>query len=150
LAIRFSNRHVTVGMDSDASLDRTGATGRTGVTATRRELLKMLPLAGVGFLFTARGRDAEAAFSDRVARELFRCRRLFRTLGTVHRRLGRGRQFRRRADNGVPRSRPLRLVMPTKRRYKQDKYIVRLKVTNVLTTKTRYWEDRGYPWYGGL
>jgi DMSO/TMAO reductase YedYZ molybdopterin-dependent catalytic subunit len=45
---------------------------------------------------------------------------------------------------------PLRLVMPTTLGYKQAKYIVGLKVTNVLTARTGYWEDRGYPWYGGL
>jgi len=45
---------------------------------------------------------------------------------------------------------PLRLVMPTKLGYKQAKYIVGLRVTNVLTPRRGYWEDRGYSWYGGL
>ena len=45
---------------------------------------------------------------------------------------------------------PLRLVMPTKLGYKQAKYIVALRVTNVLAPRRGYWEDRGYGWYGGL
>jgi len=45
---------------------------------------------------------------------------------------------------------PLRLVLPTKLGYKQAKYIVGLKITNVLSSKIGYWEDRGYPWHGGL
>lgn len=45
---------------------------------------------------------------------------------------------------------PLRLVMPTKLGYKQAKYIVALKVTNVLSARRGYWEDQGYPWHGGL
>jgi DMSO/TMAO reductase YedYZ molybdopterin-dependent catalytic subunit len=45
---------------------------------------------------------------------------------------------------------PLRLVMPTKLGYKQAKYIVGLRVTNVLTARRGYWEDLGYGWYGGL
>ena len=45
---------------------------------------------------------------------------------------------------------PLRLVMPTKLGYKQAKYIVGLKVTNVLSARRGYWEDQGYPWHGGL
>lgn len=45
---------------------------------------------------------------------------------------------------------PLRLVMPTKLGYKQPKYVVGLKVTNVFATRRGYWEDQGYPWYGGL
>jgi DMSO/TMAO reductase YedYZ molybdopterin-dependent catalytic subunit len=45
---------------------------------------------------------------------------------------------------------PLRLVMPTKLGYKQAKYIVGLRVTNVLTARRGYWEDQGYGWYGGL
>jgi DMSO/TMAO reductase YedYZ molybdopterin-dependent catalytic subunit len=44
---------------------------------------------------------------------------------------------------------PLRLVLPTKLGYKQAKYIVGLKVTNVLTAGS-YWADQGYPWHGGL
>src|SRR5262245_13238673 len=45
---------------------------------------------------------------------------------------------------------PLRLVMPVKLGYKQAKYIVGLRVTDVLSAKRGYWEDRGYGWYGGL
>jgi DMSO/TMAO reductase YedYZ molybdopterin-dependent catalytic subunit len=45
---------------------------------------------------------------------------------------------------------PLRLVMPTKLGYKQAKYVVALKVTNVLTARRGYWEDQGYGWHGGL
>jgi DMSO/TMAO reductase YedYZ molybdopterin-dependent catalytic subunit len=45
---------------------------------------------------------------------------------------------------------PLRLVMPTKLGYKQAKYIVGVRVTNVLTARRGYWEDQGYGWYGGL
>jgi DMSO/TMAO reductase YedYZ molybdopterin-dependent catalytic subunit len=45
---------------------------------------------------------------------------------------------------------PLRLVMPVKLGYKQAKYIVALRVTDVLQAKRGYWEDRGYSWHGGL
>lgn len=45
---------------------------------------------------------------------------------------------------------PLRLVLPTKLGYKQAKYIVGLRVTNVLGSRRGYWVDQGYSWYGGL
>jgi DMSO/TMAO reductase YedYZ molybdopterin-dependent catalytic subunit len=45
---------------------------------------------------------------------------------------------------------PLRLVLPTKLGYKQAKYIVGLRVSNVLGSKRGYWVDQGYGWYGGL
>jgi DMSO/TMAO reductase YedYZ molybdopterin-dependent catalytic subunit len=46
---------------------------------------------------------------------------------------------------------PLRLQMPTKLGYKQAKYLVTVRVTNVLKPgKTGYWEDQGYSWFGGL
>ena len=45
---------------------------------------------------------------------------------------------------------PLRLVMPTKLGYKQAKYLVGVKLTSVLSARRGYWEDQGYPWYGGL
>ena len=45
---------------------------------------------------------------------------------------------------------PLRLVMPVKLGYKQAKYIGGLRVTNVLSPETGYWEDQGYSWHGGL
>jgi DMSO/TMAO reductase YedYZ molybdopterin-dependent catalytic subunit len=45
---------------------------------------------------------------------------------------------------------PLRLVLPTKLGYKQAKYIVGLRVSDVLGTKRGYWVDQGYSWYGGL
>jgi DMSO/TMAO reductase YedYZ molybdopterin-dependent catalytic subunit len=45
---------------------------------------------------------------------------------------------------------PLRLIMPTKIGYKMAKYIVAMRVTNVLTARTGFWEDQGYSWHGGL
>jgi DMSO/TMAO reductase YedYZ molybdopterin-dependent catalytic subunit len=45
---------------------------------------------------------------------------------------------------------PLRLIMPTKLGYKQAKYIVGLKIANVLPARIGYWEDQGYSWHGGL
>ncbi len=46
---------------------------------------------------------------------------------------------------------PLGLRMPTKLGYKQAKYLVTARVTNVLKAgMTGYWEDQGYDWYGGL
>jgi DMSO/TMAO reductase YedYZ molybdopterin-dependent catalytic subunit len=45
---------------------------------------------------------------------------------------------------------PLRLALPTKLGYKQAKYIVGLRVSDVLGTKRGYWVDQGYSWYGGL
>jgi DMSO/TMAO reductase YedYZ molybdopterin-dependent catalytic subunit len=40
--------------------------------------------------------------------------------------------------------------MPTKLGYKQAKYLVGVKLTSVLSARRGYWEDQGYPWYGGL
>lgn len=45
---------------------------------------------------------------------------------------------------------PLRLQIPTKLGYKQAKYLVGLRVTNVLSARRGYWEDQGYAWHGGL
>ncbi|HEY3358451.1 MAG TPA: molybdopterin-dependent oxidoreductase [Polyangia bacterium] len=46
---------------------------------------------------------------------------------------------------------PLRLQLPTKLGYKQAKYLVSLRVTNVLSRGRRgYWEDQGYSWFAGL
>jgi DMSO/TMAO reductase YedYZ molybdopterin-dependent catalytic subunit len=45
---------------------------------------------------------------------------------------------------------PLRLTIPTKLGYKQAKYLMTLRVTNVLSAKRGYWEDEGYAWHGGL
>jgi DMSO/TMAO reductase YedYZ molybdopterin-dependent catalytic subunit len=45
---------------------------------------------------------------------------------------------------------PLRLTIPTKLGYKQAKYLVTLRVTNVLSPRRGYWEDQGYSWHGGL
>ena len=44
---------------------------------------------------------------------------------------------------------PLRLSIPTKVGYKQAKYLIDLKVTNVLE-KVGYWEDQGYSSFYGL
>jgi DMSO/TMAO reductase YedYZ molybdopterin-dependent catalytic subunit len=40
--------------------------------------------------------------------------------------------------------------MPTKLGYKQAKYIVAIRVTNVLSARRGYWEDQGYSWHGGI
>lgn len=45
---------------------------------------------------------------------------------------------------------PLRLQMPTKLGYKQAKYLISLRVTNVLGGRKGYWEDLGYSWDGGI
>lgn len=45
---------------------------------------------------------------------------------------------------------PLRLVLPTKLGYKQAKYIVSLRVADVLGPRRGYWVDQGYSWFGGL
>jgi DMSO/TMAO reductase YedYZ molybdopterin-dependent catalytic subunit len=45
---------------------------------------------------------------------------------------------------------PLRLVLPTKLGYKQAKYLVGLRVSDVLGPKRGYWVDQGYSWYGGV
>lgn len=44
---------------------------------------------------------------------------------------------------------PLRLNVPTKIGYKQAKYLIDLKVTNVID-KVGYWEDQGYSYFYGL
>jgi DMSO/TMAO reductase YedYZ molybdopterin-dependent catalytic subunit len=43
---------------------------------------------------------------------------------------------------------PLRLYSPTKLGYKNTKYLVRIDFTD--TRPGGYWEDQGYPWFGGL
>jgi len=45
---------------------------------------------------------------------------------------------------------PLRLQMPTKLGYKQAKYLVTFRVTNVLSSRLGYWENLGYSWHGGV
>ncbi len=43
---------------------------------------------------------------------------------------------------------PLRLYSPTKLGYKNTKYLVAVDFTD--TRPGGYWEDQGYPWFGGL
>jgi DMSO/TMAO reductase YedYZ molybdopterin-dependent catalytic subunit len=46
---------------------------------------------------------------------------------------------------------PLRLNLPTKLGYKSAKYLVMLRVSNVLRLNKRgYWEDQGYGWFAGM
>jgi DMSO/TMAO reductase YedYZ molybdopterin-dependent catalytic subunit len=46
---------------------------------------------------------------------------------------------------------PLRLNLPTKLGYKSAKYLVMLRVSNVLNQNKRgYWEDQGYGWFAGM
>ena len=45
---------------------------------------------------------------------------------------------------------PLRLNVPTKVGYKQAKYLIDLKVTNVVDGRVGYWEDQGYSSFYGL
>ncbi len=49
-----------------------------------------------------------------------------------------------RADHGAP----LRLYSPTKLGYKLTKYLLSIEFT--AERPGGYWEDRGYPWFGGL
>ncbi len=49
-----------------------------------------------------------------------------------------------RADHGAP----LRLYSPTKLGYKLTKYLLSVEFTS--ERPGGYWEDRGYPWFGGL
>ena len=48
------------------------------------------------------------------------------------------------ADHGAP----LRLYSPTKLGYKNTKYLLAVDFTD--TRPGGYWEDQGYPWFGGL
>jgi len=48
------------------------------------------------------------------------------------------------ADHGAP----LRLYSPTKLGYKLTKYLVSIEFTN--QRPGGYWEDQGYPWFGGV
>jgi DMSO/TMAO reductase YedYZ molybdopterin-dependent catalytic subunit len=43
---------------------------------------------------------------------------------------------------------PLRLYAPTKLGYKLTKYLQRITLTS--TRPGGYWEDQGYPWFGGI
>ena len=47
-------------------------------------------------------------------------------------------------DHGAP----LRLYSPTKLGYKNTKYLLAVEFTD--TKPGGYWEDQGYPWFGGL
>jgi DMSO/TMAO reductase YedYZ molybdopterin-dependent catalytic subunit len=47
-------------------------------------------------------------------------------------------------DHGAP----LRLYSPTKLGYKNTKYLLSVEFTD--TKPGGYWEDQGYPWFGGL
>ena len=47
-------------------------------------------------------------------------------------------------DHGAP----LRLYSPTKLGYKNTKYLLRIDFTD--TRPGGYWEDQGYPWFGGV
>jgi DMSO/TMAO reductase YedYZ molybdopterin-dependent catalytic subunit len=49
---------------------------------------------------------------------------------------------------GVERGAPLRLYAPVKLGYKMTKYLTR--VTFTAERAGGYWEDRGYPWLGGI
>jgi DMSO/TMAO reductase YedYZ molybdopterin-dependent catalytic subunit len=45
---------------------------------------------------------------------------------------------------------PLRVHMPVKLGYKSAKYLLSLRVTNVLRAQRGFWEDQGYAWYAGV
>jgi DMSO/TMAO reductase YedYZ molybdopterin-dependent catalytic subunit len=45
---------------------------------------------------------------------------------------------------------PLRIHMPVKLGYKSAKYLLSLRVTNVLRAQRGFWEDQGYAWYAGI
>jgi DMSO/TMAO reductase YedYZ molybdopterin-dependent catalytic subunit len=45
---------------------------------------------------------------------------------------------------------PLRIHMPVKLGYKSAKYLLSMRVTNVLRAQRGFWEDQGYSWYGGI
>jgi len=53
-------------------------------------------------------------------------------------------------DNPLPAAHgaPLRLYSPTKLGYKLTKYLVSMTFTD--TRPGGYWEDQGYPWFGGI
>ena len=53
-------------------------------------------------------------------------------------------------DNPLPPAHgaPLRLYSPTKLGYKLTKYLVSMTFTD--TRPGGYWEDQGYPWFGGI
>jgi len=53
-------------------------------------------------------------------------------------------------DNPLPAAHgaPLRLYSPTKLGYKMTKYLVSMTFMN--TRPGGYWEDQGYPWFGGI
>ena len=53
-------------------------------------------------------------------------------------------------DNPLPpgHGAPLRLYSPTKLGYKLTKYLVSMTFTD--TRPGGYWEDQGYPWFGGI
>ncbi len=53
-------------------------------------------------------------------------------------------------DNALPPAHgaPLRLYSPTKLGYKLTKYLVSMTFTD--TRPGGYWEDQGYPWFGGV
>ena len=49
-------------------------------------------------------------------------------------------------EHGVP----LRIHTPIKLGYKSAKHLFTMRVSNVLSRETGYWEDQGYSWHGGV
>ncbi|MBI4852327.1 MAG: molybdopterin-dependent oxidoreductase [Acidobacteria bacterium] len=45
---------------------------------------------------------------------------------------------------------PLRIHMPTKLGYKSCKYLISLRVSNILSKDKGFWEDQGYSWFAGI
>lgn len=45
---------------------------------------------------------------------------------------------------------PLRVHMPIKLGYKSSKYLISLRVSNVLSRDKGFWEDQGYSWFAGI
>lgn len=45
---------------------------------------------------------------------------------------------------------PLRIHMPVKLGYKSAKHIYTMRVSNMLSKETGFWEDQGYSWHGGI
>lgn len=45
---------------------------------------------------------------------------------------------------------PLRINMPIKLGYKSSKYLISLRVSNILSKDKGFWEDQGYSWFAGI
>jgi hypothetical protein len=121
---------------------------------TRRELLKLSPLLGLGAFAVPSWRErllgAGVASTWRTGRSKLAAALIALDIETaLHRQSLLSYEMYDRpltAGHGAP----LRLSLPSKVGYKHAKYLMTLDVVHVLPARRSYWADQGYSWYAGL